>query len=187
MSAVYNSDENEDDRKAAEVHDSRPVDPAGFDPELRVPEDAYDRFRDLVHAAARRLAGGWGDDAVEVLLLVPDLLLLFAGVARDPRVSRRHKLLAAAIVAYLVSPVDLMPEALLGPLGMADDIALAFLGLDLLLNRVPREVLLDHWRGERDILEVARVGTALGARLVPRPLYDRISRWLARQERAAGG
>lgn len=149
-----------------------------LDPELRVPRDGYDRFHALIRDAARHYAGRFGKDAIDVLLLVPDLLMLFAGLSRDPRVGTRYKLLAGAVVAYLISPVDLMPEALFGPLGMADDIALAFLALDAFLNRLPHEVVEAHWRGERDLLEVARLGTALGRRLVPRPILAKVHRWL---------
>jgi len=152
---------------------------ADLDPEQRVPEDAYDRFRQLMLQAVEKLGGKFGREATEILLLVPDLLLLFAGLARDQRVGQRHKLFAGAVVAYLLSPFDLLPEALVGPLGMADDVVVAFLALDCLLNQLPRDILLSHWRGERDLLEVAKLGTALGCRLVPRPLYDRIVRWLS--------
>lgn len=160
---------------------ARPVDATRLDPELRVPRDAYDRFRAHLHAAVERLAGKLGTEAVGILLLVPDLLLLFAGLARDSRVDRRHKLLAGAAAAYLLSPVDLLPEALLGPLGMGDDIIVAFLALDALLNHVPRHVLIAHWRGDRDLLEVARLGSAIGSRLVPRPIHDRVRSWLERR------
>jgi uncharacterized membrane protein YkvA (DUF1232 family) len=42
-----------------------------------------------------------------------------AGEYRGTTVARLLLILAAA--GYLISPVDLMPEALLGPLGLADD------------------------------------------------------------------
>jgi uncharacterized membrane protein YkvA (DUF1232 family) len=168
------------DNDGARVGETQRIRAVDLDPGMRVPRDAYDRFHALLQDAARHFGGRWGRDAMDLLLMVPDLLLLFAGLARDPRVGRRHKLLAGAVVAYLLSPIDFMPEALLGPLGMADDIALAFLALDALLNQLPRDVLLDHWRGEGDLLEVARLGTVLGRRLVPKPVYDRVVRWLAK-------
>ncbi len=150
-----------------------------LDPALRVPADAYDRFRDLVERAALRFGGRLGKEATALILLLPDLAILFLGLARDNRVSSRHKILAGAVAVYLISPIDFLPEAVLGPLGMGDDIAMAFLALDTLLNRVPHNVLLDHWRGRRDLIEAARLGTLLGTRVVPRALYMKVSRWLA--------
>lgn len=39
--------------------------------------------------------------------------------------TRSRLLLLAAALGYLVSPVDLVPEALLGPLGLLDDVGVA--------------------------------------------------------------
>ena len=41
---------------------------------------------------------------------VPDCAVLFARLLRDRRVLRRHKLLLAALVAYLSFPFDLIPD-----------------------------------------------------------------------------
>ena len=85
---------------------------------------------------------------------------------------------AAAVVAYLISPVDLLPEALLGPLGLADDVALAFMALDLMLNRVDQEIVRQLWRGEADLLAVSQAGLKLARRVIPAPLYNRLLRWI---------
>jgi len=151
---------------------------APLDPSLRVPRDGYDRFRQLVVRSCERFAGVWGREAADLILLIPDLLLLFADLARDPRVNRRYKAVAAAVVAYLISPVDLLPEALLGPLGLADDVALAFMALDLMLNRVDQEIVRQLWRGEADLLAVSQAGLKLARRVIPAPLYNRLLRWI---------
>jgi uncharacterized membrane protein YkvA (DUF1232 family) len=145
---------------------------------LRVPNDGYDRFRQLVQRSCERFAGTWGREAADLIMLIPDLLLLFADLARDPRVSRRHKAVAVGVVAYLLSPIDLLPEALLGPLGLADDVALAFMALDLMLNRVDPAVVREHWRGEADLLAVSQAGLKLARRLIPVKLYNRLLRWI---------
>ena len=44
---------------------------------------------------------------------------------RYPVLSRGKLALLVLAVAYLVSPVDLMPEAVLGPLGLGDDALVA--------------------------------------------------------------
>jgi uncharacterized membrane protein YkvA (DUF1232 family) len=161
-------------RRRSSTHDS----------DGRVPDDGYDRFRQAILRNAGRLAGAWGSDAADLILLVPDLLLLFAALARDPRVNLRIKAVAAGTAAYLLSPVDLLPEILLGPLGLADDVVLAFLALDLILNRVDARIVREHWRGEQDLLEVVQAGLRLSRRLVPAPLYGRLLSWL--EDRHAG-
>ena len=41
---------------------------------------------------------------------VPDCALLFRGLAADPRIGRRQKLLLVGLAGYLASPIDLVPQ-----------------------------------------------------------------------------
>ncbi len=76
---------------------------------------------------------------------------------RDPRVSPRLKKLVPAFVAlYVLSPIDLIPDFLIG-LGQVDDIGvigLAMAALTLALRFAPRELIAEHlaamglWRTE---------------------------------------
>lgn len=85
-------------------------------------------------------------------VLVPNLLLLFRGLFKDPRVPRSAKLWLLFAVAWIASPIDLVPEFIpvAGPL---DDAIVAALVLRHLLRRTPHEVLLEHWRGDPATLE----------------------------------
>jgi len=78
-------------------------------------------------------------------------LLLSWRLLRDPRVAPRLKLVAPAVaLLYLVSPVDLVPDLLVG-LGQLDDlgvVAVAILLLTRLLPRLaPPEVVREHLAG----------------------------------------
>jgi uncharacterized membrane protein YkvA (DUF1232 family) len=176
--------DSRDDRDASSSSSSPPPPPPpGSGPAARpeepiIPPDGYERFRKKLASGAERLVGAWGRDAAELILFLPDLLFLFADLARDPRVPGRYKAMAGAVVAYLLSPVDLLPEVLMGPLGLADDVVIAFLALDLLLNRIDQAIVREHWRGETDLLELAQDGVRRSRRIVPAPLYDRLARWL---------
>jgi uncharacterized membrane protein YkvA (DUF1232 family) len=66
------------------------------------------------------------------------LALSFA--VRDPRVPWYVRLLAVAIVAYALSPIDLIPD-FVPVLGYLDDLVLVPLGIVLVLRLVPPEVL----------------------------------------------
>jgi uncharacterized membrane protein YkvA (DUF1232 family) len=90
--------------------------------------------------------------ARELAALVPNLLLLFRGLLRDPRVPRRAKLWLVFAVAWIASPIDLVPEfvPIAGPL---DDAIVAALVLRHLLRSTPRDALLEHWRGDPATLE----------------------------------
>jgi uncharacterized membrane protein YkvA (DUF1232 family) len=97
--------------------------------------------------AGRKLA------AKELALLVPNLVLLFKDLLRDPAIPRGPKVALAIGVVWLVSPIDLLPEFLpvLGPL---DDAVVAALVLRYLVRRAGPEVVRNHWRGDPRTLEL---------------------------------
>ena len=103
----------------------------------------------------------------EYALLAPRLLRLLGRLMRDPRVPPRSKAVLVVCAAYLVSPVDVMPDFLPG-VGRLDDIVLIAVALDHLLKQVPDHVLLEHWDGDEDVLEVLRNIVEIGASLLPR-------------------
>ncbi|MFL5766566.1 MAG: YkvA family protein [Actinomycetota bacterium] len=90
--------------------------------------------------------------AREVAALLPNLVLLFKDLVRDPRVPRGSKLLLVVGAVWVASPIDLIPEFIpvLGPL---DDAVVAALILRHVLRKAGREVVADHWRGDPATLE----------------------------------
>jgi uncharacterized membrane protein YkvA (DUF1232 family) len=62
--------------------------------------------------------------------------------ARDPRTPWYAKLLVAGIVAYAVSPIDLIPD-FVPVLGYLDDLILIPAGIALAIKLVPDSVLAD--------------------------------------------
>ncbi len=99
------------------------------------------------------ILAGRGVAARELALLLPNLILLFKDLLRDPRVPRGPKIVLAIGIVWLVSPIDLLPEFLpvIGPL---DDAVVAALVLRHLVHRAGADVVREHWRGEPDTLEL---------------------------------
>lgn len=64
----------------------------------------------------------------------------------DGEVPWYNKLIPIATVAYIFSPLDLLPELVLGPFGVIDDVALLALALDLFIRVAPMERVLAHAR-----------------------------------------
>src|SRR5687768_17393781 len=60
---------------------------------------------------------------------------------RDPRVPWHGRVLAACVVGYAFSPIDLIPD-FIPVLGYLDDLVLVPLGVALVLRMIPNEVLL---------------------------------------------
>jgi uncharacterized membrane protein YkvA (DUF1232 family) len=88
---------------------------------------------------------------------VPDCVILFSRLLRDPRVPRRSKILVAALIPYLALPVDLIPDVI--PVaGQADDAVLIALVLRILVKRTDAAVLRELWPGpDRSLLVVFRL------------------------------
>ena len=126
---------------------------------------------------ARSGGGDGGDrqvDLREYALLAPRLIKLVFRLMRDRRVSPRSKALLVMLAAYLVSPVDVVPDFIPG-LGQLDDVLIAAFALDQILNRVSEEVVLEHWEGEEDVLQVVREILDIATAFVPGWLKGRFA------------
>jgi uncharacterized membrane protein YkvA (DUF1232 family) len=65
---------------------------------------------------------------------------VLALAARDPRTPWYAKALAVAIVAYVLSPIDLIPD-FIPVIGWLDDLVLVPLGLLLVIRLIPKPLL----------------------------------------------
>ena len=90
--------------------------------------------------------------ARQIASLLPNLVILFKGLLRDPLVPRSSKLLIVVGIAWILSPIDLIPEFIpfIGPL---DDAVIAALILRRIIRVSGRDVLTDHWRGDSTTLD----------------------------------
>lgn len=83
---------------------------------------------------------------------IPDCVVLVGRLLRDPRVSRRRKLLLAATAGYLALPFDLVPD-FIPVIGQLDDaIILAFVLRHLL--RGDEQAIRELWPGPEQSLEL---------------------------------
>jgi uncharacterized membrane protein YkvA (DUF1232 family) len=62
--------------------------------------------------------------------------------ARDPRVPWTAKLVAAAVAAYVFSPIDLIPD-FVPVLGFLDELVIVPLGIRLALLLIPADIMLE--------------------------------------------
>lgn len=62
--------------------------------------------------------------------------------ARDPRVSWYTKALAAAVAAYALSPIDLIPD-FIPVLGYLDDLLIVPAGIVLVVRLIPAELMAE--------------------------------------------
>jgi len=78
---------------------------------------------------------------------LPNFMRLLGGLITDMRVSTTDKLLVAGAVAYILLPMDFIPD-FIPFLGEVDDIFLLVLALQRLIANAGRAVVQDHWMGD---------------------------------------
>lgn len=116
----------------------------------------YDRLRERLVARAPKGSSGMRD----MLLLLPDLTILLVRLLRDSRVPLLDKALAVAGVAYVLSPIDVLPSLVVGPIGLLDDLFIVAACLSRLVNHVHPDVVRSHWSGQGDALDTIQNTTA---------------------------
>ena len=93
---------------------------------------------------------------------LPAYLRLLGGLLTDRRVSGMDKLLVAGAIAYIVMPIDLIPD-FIPFLGEVDDVFLLVIALQRLVANAGRPVLLAHWTGAMEDLADLNLKEALAA------------------------
>ncbi len=85
----------------------------------------------------------------DLVRFLPDLGRLLWAAGRDPRVPWYAKAAALGSVAYVASPIDVIPDAI-PVIGQLDDVWLVVRALRFLLREAGYEVLEDLWPGDRE-------------------------------------
>jgi uncharacterized membrane protein YkvA (DUF1232 family) len=97
----------------------------------------------------------------DVMRLLPDVLRLVAGLARDSTLPRAVRVRLWLLVAYLAFPLDLIPDVI-PVLGYADDAIVVVAVLRSVVRRAGPEPLARHWPGTPEGLEAVRLLAGLG-------------------------
>jgi uncharacterized membrane protein YkvA (DUF1232 family) len=109
----------------------------------------------------------------EYALFAPRLVKLVGRLMKDPRVPARPKAILIVLGAYLISPIDVIPDFIPG-LGQLDDLVIAAFALNQILNRVPDECVRDHWDGDEDVLQIVREVLDIASGIAPGWLTKRL-------------
>ena len=89
---------------------------------------------------------------MDTIRQIPAYLKLLAGLLTDRRVATVDKALVAGAIAYILLPIDFIPD-FIPFLGEVDDVFLLVTALQRLIANAGRQVALDHWTG--DVAELA--------------------------------
>jgi uncharacterized membrane protein YkvA (DUF1232 family) len=103
-----------------------------------------------------------------LVVKLPTYVRVVWGIVRDPRTPIGLKSMLVAALAYVVLPIDLVPDAI-PILGQADDLTVLLLVLDMFIQNAPPEVRAEHTararNGTADLdRDLARLRSLMGTR-----------------------
>ena len=106
---------------------------------------------------------------------LPQYVRLLGGLVTDRRVAMVDKMLVLGAIAYIVMPIDLIPD-FIPFFGEIDDVYILVLALQRLVSNAGRTVLIDHWTGDvRDLADInLRGAIAAAAFFLPRRIRRRL-------------
>jgi len=110
---------------------------------------------------------------VEALMLIPNLLMLLWRLMQDAKVSASDKTIMIATIAYVMSPLDFLPD-MIPVLGQVDDLLLLALVIKRLTDSVSYDVLLEYWEGNEELLEIVEKALNYAALLLPPSIYQKV-------------
>lgn len=150
------------------------------DPRTTRPPDFYQFLRRRINSWSRqrhRDRFPWA----EWLLIAPDLFYLLIRLGTDSRVHWKHKARLAAAAAYFILPLDFLPELILGPVGFLDDVVLAAMVLNDMINESDPSLLEEYWTGEKDILKTVQAVLSKADQMLGSGMVRRLGRWIGRR------
>lgn len=117
---------------------------------------------------------------------LPSYIRMMVGLMGDRRVSRIDRFFVLGALAYIVSPLDFIPD-LIPILGQTDDVFLLTLALQRLMTNAGHRVLVDHWRGDPEELSNLNVAGMLSAAsfFLPGSIKRRLMRFAGTRKAAA--
>lgn len=116
--------------------------------------------------------GMWMKEAV---LALPNLVKLVYRLVRDPRVPRKSKMILGGILGYIAVPIDVIPD-FVPVIGQSDDVLLLAYGIRHIIEVSGPEIVLEHWDGSQDVLELVGSITGFAAKLLPKPVQRLLGR-----------
>ena len=126
----------------------------------------------------RQRVAGYSGRYSEYVLMIPDLFLLVTKLMLDKRVDSRYKVYLGSALAYVVSPIDLIPDRFFGGLGYIDDIAVMVAVLNIMLKEVDNQVILENWSGSADLLATIRKFLDQADQIIGKQRLDKILEYI---------
>jgi uncharacterized membrane protein YkvA (DUF1232 family) len=137
----------------------------------------YEKLRQKAKDWTNKKTGQTGGKMAEYLFLLPDFFILLTRLMLDKRVSGKTKLTVGGIIAYLMMPLDIIPD-FIPIIGHIDDLVLVVIGLNKVLNDLDPQILTDNWSGDGQVLDQIKKISAVAEKVVDKTILRRLKKWL---------
>ena len=101
-----------------------------------------------------------------LLLFIPNMLLLSVRLMKDSRVPATERALVAGAIIYAIIPFDLIPD-MIPFVGQIDDAYLISLTLLRLMERTDAKIVREHWNGGGDVVELVGAAALIAGKFLP--------------------
>ncbi len=118
--------------------------------------------RDTKRRSAARPRSGAKRTVLGTIRELPSYVRLLGGLMLDGSVSRLDRVMVLGAIAYILSPLDFLPD-FVPFLGQVDDIFLLVLALQRLVKNAGRDLVLQYWSGDPRALSDASLARVVGA------------------------
>ena len=85
----------------------------------------------------------------EVVRVIPDVLRLLRALVTDGAVPLDARLVLVGLIAWILSPIDLIPEFIPG-IGPLDDVIVAIVAMRYVRRRIGIDAIRARWSGSED-------------------------------------
>jgi|SRR5690554_2001441 uncharacterized membrane protein YkvA (DUF1232 family) len=88
----------------------------------------------------------------DYLFLLPDFFILLCRLLMEERVTNQTKAFIIGVIAYIMLPIDIIPD-FIPVIGFVDDLILVVFALDQILKQTDEKIIIANWSGRRDFLQ----------------------------------
>lgn len=109
---------------------------------------------------------------------IPSFIKLMYHLVKDPRVPAADKAILGVAIAYVFSPLDLIPDAI--PfIGQVDDAYIVAIALQRLINSAGSEVVSEHWEGDMGVFNSLQKAIEAALFFLPQKTVDKLTKKLS--------
>lgn len=109
----------------------------------------------------------------DIIMFIPNLVTLLYRLMADARVQFQEKAIFLATIAYVVSPIDFMPD-FIPFLGQVDDILLISLIMLRFMETAGHDMVEEYWDGSAGLLDMFKKTLGLSGLFLPKSVYDKV-------------